>query len=102
PGRSLSDSVAYSAVFQLFRSTAREIDLCRGLGSLCGFKLHYQVIPPNLVVVADVGMVQCRYSPIFTLEAFGEALSGNLDSYFAVKARVPCAIDFHHPTLSDG
>src|SRR5205807_9259554 len=66
------------------------------------YQLHHHVSRTNVVEMADVEMVQCRDSQRFMLEAFGETLSGNLDSDFAVKARVPCAVNFTHTTLADG
>src|SRR5436189_4884339 len=64
-------------------------------------QLHHEIIRPNVVEMANVGMVQCRNSPSFTLETLRETFGGNLDSNFAIKACVACPVNFTHAALAD-
>ena len=64
--------------------------------------LHHQVIRPDIVERADVGMIQRRDSARFALESFAELGLGNLDRDDAIEARVAGLVHLAHAARADG
>src|SRR5579864_9656454 len=64
--------------------------------------LHHQVVWPDIVQGADVGMVQGRDRVRFALEALGELLVGNLDGDGAIQPRIASFVDLAHAARADG
>ncbi len=65
-------------------------------------QLHHQVIRPDVVQVADVGVIQQRGDGVdFARETIAEALSGNLDRYFATHAGIAGPVYLAHPARAN-
>ena len=68
------------------KSGRRARTLREQLGQRLAFdQLHHQVVGPDVVQRADVGMIQRRHRACFPLEALGEALGGDLDGHVAAE-----------------
>ncbi len=65
-------------------------------------ELHHQIIRPDIVKLADVGMVQGRHRSGFLLETLGELFFRNLDRDDAIEARVAGLIHLAHSARADG
>jgi hypothetical protein len=64
--------------------------------------LHYQIVRTNVVKLADVGMVECRYRARFALEALRKLFFYNFDCNSAIQSRVASTIDFAHASGANG
>jgi hypothetical protein len=64
-------------------------------------QLHHQVIPANVVELADVGMIQRGHGAHFARKAIGEALLGDFDGDVAAHARIVGAVDLSHAAGAD-
>src|SRR6476646_5543463 len=62
--------------------------------------LHDQVIRPNVVQRADMGMIQRRNRMRLALEPLAETVTACLDSNDAAQARVARLPNLPHPTLA--
>ena len=60
-------------------------------------QLHHQIVRPDVVKRANVGMIQRRNGPRLTLEALAEVFLGNLDGNGTLQPRIHGAIHFAHP-----
>src|SRR5260370_35922147 len=65
-------------------------------------KLHDQVVRPNVVQLADVGMIQRGDCPSLTLKTFRKSLFVNLKGNGSIEARVAGFVHLAHATGSDG
>lgn len=63
--------------------------------------LHHQIIWPDVVNLADVGVVQCSDGFGFALETLGELRSRYFDRDHAIQARIRCGIDLAHAPAAD-
>src|ERR1035437_9273263 len=63
--------------------------------------LHNQIVRPDIVNLADVGMIQRRAGFSFPLEPFAELRGGNFDRDEAIQTRVSGPIHFPHATLAN-
>jgi len=63
---------------------------------------HHQVVGPDIVQSADVGMVQRGDGVRFALEALGKLLIGNFDGDDAIQSRVAGLVDFAHAAGTEG
>src|SRR5665213_3872808 len=76
----------------------------RWQGTFWGFALyqfHDEVIRPDVVEMANVGMVQRRDRAHFAVEAFVELYGGNLDRDIATHTRIAGAIDLAHAACAE-
>ena len=60
--------------------------------------LHDQVVRPDIMQRANVGVIQGSYCVRFALESFGELFVRNLDRDHAIQPRIVSFVDFAHPT----
>ena len=74
----------------------------RALQGLALDVLHHQVVRPDIVQGADVGVVQRGYGAGFALEAFGEVRARELHGDGAVESGVAAFVHFAHPARADG
>jgi len=65
-------------------------------------KLHDQVVRPDVVELADIGMIQRGDGAGFPLEALAEILVRNLDGDGAIEARVARTIHLAHTARAHG
>src|SRR5437016_7820733 len=72
-----------------------------GCNRLALHQLHYEVIRPNVVERADVGMIQRRNRARLTLETRAKSLMSGLESDGAAQSRVNGQKDFSHSTLAE-
>jgi len=75
-----------------------------GERSLKGFarhEFHDEIVGPDIVQRADVGMIKGRHGAHFAVEALIKALGRDLDGHVAAGARVVCAVDLAHPAFAD-
>ena len=63
--------------------------------------LHHQVIRPNIVQRANVGMIQRRHGASFALETLTELGLGSFDRNDAIEARVASLVHFAHSARTD-
>ena len=60
--------------------------------------LHDQVVRPDIMQRANVGVIQGGYGVRFALESFGELFVRNLDCDNAIQPCIASFVDFAHPT----
>ena len=78
------------------------IDRQRPLESRALDVLHHQVIRPDIVERANVGMIQRRHGASFALETLAELFVRNLDCDDSIEPRVARLVHFTHATRADG
>jgi len=64
-------------------------------------QFHHQIILPDVVEMADIGMVERRDGSRFLAEAVAELFGSDFDGYLAADARIAGAIDFSHPAFAE-
>jgi hypothetical protein len=70
----------------------------RPLESLPFDVLHHEIMGPDVVQRADIGMVERRYSPRLALEPIAELLGRDLDRHFPIETCIVGAIHLPHAT----
>jgi hypothetical protein len=99
----MDDSPAVSGV----ESVQNRVRVFQGL--ICGDgtadrgsldQLHNQIIRTDVVEVADVGMIQCRYGARLALEPIRELLRRNLDRDLTPQPRIARFPHLPHPAFA--
>src|SRR5215831_21251579 len=65
-------------------------------------KLHHQVIRPDIVERADIGVVERSHSPRFAIKSLSELFIGHFDGDDPTQPHVPGFVNATHPASPDG
>ena len=89
-----------AAYFKLFSSGQRTFE--RSAFDELHHQVDYTRQSPDIVNLADIGMIQRRNGLRLTLEAFAELSGGDFDRNVALQTRVAGSVHLSHATGADG
>src|SRR5258708_26625018 len=93
---------AFQRIPDLVRDAQSFLQRQRAFGRLALHQLHHQVIRPDVVELADVGMIQRGNRADFAFEAVREFFQRDFDGDIAAHAWIARAIHLAHAARADG